>query len=468
MKTNRMRLLSLVLLFIVFGIGACAPVTPAAAPVSAPISTLSAIEACDVSKVDITDVHWFQEPDGAWRVVGMMHNNSDQPIAKVFADVETKDKNGESVYPESLDTVHPTGPGGEDYSFYPLNLLPGDEAPFSAWIKREIPNLNHFVIEKDLCTIAEPVERLQMQERGGQVLVDDNGMAQVTADVFNPTSQTALINGMMVGVFDAAGSLISAVNANVTPRILAPGEEGPVRASLALPPATAERVESYKLYMDALASDAAPILLDAQKDLEVSTHYVDTAGSFHLVGQITNPGTEPLMVSIQAAVYADQEKSTVVDAAFLDTLIPLAPGESMPFDLTDWQVLNNRAGLWGALSKRDPAIVLRVEPFRTWVASASVSPLTVIAKPPTFTAQDAVFTGEVKNETGSNILLGTVTVTLRDSASKKVIATGQASLDIVNALADGQTLGYSIAIPVAPGFDPQTVQFEITTSGQET
>jgi hypothetical protein len=111
---------------------------------------------------------------------------------------------------------------------------------------------------------------------------------------------------------------------------------------------------------------------------------------------------------------------------------------------------------------------LRVEPFRTWTANTSVAPLTVISQPPAFSAQKVTFTGQVKNETGHNILLGTVTATLRDSAGKKIIATGQTSLNIVNVLADGETLNYSIAIPVESGFDPQIVQFEVTASGQQT
>lgn len=466
MKTNRMHLISLALLFIfpVLGIGGCTP--SASAP--APTPTLSAVEACDVSKVDITGVHWFQEPDGAWRVVGMMHNNSSQPIAKVFMGVLTKNKDDESVYPDGPDSAHPNGPDGEDFSAYPLNLLPGNQAPFSAWIKREIPGLDHFTIEKELCVAAEPDERLQVQERGGRLLVDDNGLAQVTMEVMNPGPQTALIDGTMVGVFDASDNLISAVNADVTPRILAPGESGPVRATLALPPGEAAQVKSYKLYLDALATTPAPELLDARKDVQVDAQYLDTSGHFHLVGQITNSGSKPLMVSMQATVYSDPARTAVVDAAFLDTLIPLEPGATMPFDLADWQVLNNKAGLWDTLSKQNAAIVLRIEPFRTWTTDASVVPLTVIEQPPTFSNQEAIFTGQVKNETGHDILLGTVTAALRDEASGKIIATGQTPLNIVNVLAAGESLNYSIAIPVEPGFDPQAVQFEVTASGQQT
>src|SRR6266498_5631257 len=144
MKTNRIHSLSIVLLLIIlaFAISGCRPAQ----------AVSSAAPDCDVNKVDITDVHWFQEPDGAWRVVGMMHNNSSQPISKVFMGLLTRDKNDESVFPN--------GPDGEDFSAYPFDLLPGKQAPFSAWIKREIPNLDHFTIEKELCVAAEADARL--------------------------------------------------------------------------------------------------------------------------------------------------------------------------------------------------------------------------------------------------------------------------------------------------------------------
>jgi hypothetical protein len=460
MKTNPTRLNSLVLWFIVllFGIDACAPSASLPAPTSLPTS--SDINPCDVSNIDITDVSWFQEPDGAWRVVGMMHNNSSQPIAKVLIGALTRKKNDELVYPE--------GPKGETIGAYPSHLLPGEQAPFSAWIKREIPALDHFTIEKKLCVIADPAERLQLQERGGQLLVDDDGLAQVTLEVLNPGPQTALINGMMVGVFDASDHLISAVDAEITPRILASGESGPVRATLALPPGGAAQVKSYKLYMDPFVTESAPELLDPRKDLQVNAQYFDAVGNFHLVGQIINAGTQPMMVSVQATLYADDARTAVVDATFMNTLIPLAPGESMPFDLTDWQVLIGKADLREALSKQDAAVALRVEPFHTWVADTSVTPLAVNPEPPAFGAQEAVFTGTVKNDTGHNIILGTVTVTLRDKVSGKITATGQAPVDIVNILTDGEARGYLIAIPVRAGFDPQTVEFEITASGQGT
>jgi hypothetical protein len=457
MKTNWICLNNLVLLFIVlsFGMGACAPAAPA--PASTP--TAAVIDDCDVGKIDITDVSWFQEPDGAWRVVGMMHNNSSEPIAKVLIGALTKKKDDELVYPD--------GPKGETIGAYPSHLLPGEQAPFSAWIQREIPGLDHFSIDKKLCVIADPAERVQLRERGGQVLVDDNGLAQVIAEVVNPGSQTALVNSMMAGIFDSSGKLITAIDAEVAPRILAPGESGPVRVTLALPPDGAARLKSYKLYMDALVTEPPSKLLDAQTDVQVHAQYFDDAGHFHLVGQITNAGTAPLMVSVQATVYADLDKAAVVDADFVNSLIPLAPGEVMPFDLTNWRVINGKTGPAKALTK-NAAVALRVEPFHTWATTASVAPLTVIAEPPTFTGQEATFTGTVKNETGRNVMLGTVTVALRDKVGGELRATGQAAVDIVGELTDGEARGYQIVIPIGSGLDTQTMDVEITASGQQT
>jgi len=61
-----------------------------------------------------------------------------------------------------------------------------------------------------------------------------------------------------------------------------------------------------------------------------------------------------------------------------------------------------------------------------------------------------------------------VTVTLRDKVSGEIRATGQAPVDIVDELTDGEARGYLIAIPVESGFDPQTLEVEIIASGQQT
>jgi len=39
------------------------------------------------------------------------------------------------------------------------DLLPGAQAPFTAWIDREIPGLDHFSVEEDECVLADSAVR---------------------------------------------------------------------------------------------------------------------------------------------------------------------------------------------------------------------------------------------------------------------------------------------------------------------
>ena len=151
-----------------------------ASPTAQVPSQLAAVVGCDVSKVTITGVHWFREASGAWRVVGVINNNTSEAIDKVMTGVETYTNTGQPA------------DQGEDVSADPLNLLPGAQAPFTAWIDREIPGLDHFKVEIDECVLTDPVERSQVDVRAGRMAVDGAGVAQVTAVVFNPGPQSCL------------------------------------------------------------------------------------------------------------------------------------------------------------------------------------------------------------------------------------------------------------------------------------
>lgn len=428
-------------------------ISPAASPAVTPApSPTSSVDSCEADKVPVTDVHWFRDAKGAWRVVGVITNNSSKAVGKLVTGVETKDKNGQPA------------DQGEDVSADPLNLQPGAQAPFIAWIDREIPNLDHFEVQVDECILAEPAERSQVEVRGGRMTVDDTGKAQVTAELFNPGSKSVLVNGLMAGVYDQSGGLVAADNAVVATRYLAPGESGPVRATLDLPPGGAGQIKSYQFFMDVLVNEPAPLPVDIEHDVRVLSHYLDQDGHFHLVGQITNPGSKALMTSLQAIVYTDSKKSSVADAAFFKTWIPLGPGETLPFDLTDWGALNNSRTLWNDISTQNAAIELRVEPFLTWAAEARVVKLSLVESNVSFKDQQAVFTGKATSE--SSLSTGLVTAVVRQKSSGEIVATGAAHLDITGSSTPRQILDYDFAIQLPVGVDPASVETEVTALGQ--
>jgi hypothetical protein len=418
-------------------------------------SQVSAVSACQADKVTVTGVHWFKDSHGAWRVVGVINNASSEAVSKVVTGVETYTKIGQPA------------DQGEDVSAYPDDLQPGAQAPFTAWIDREIPGLDHFKVEVDECVIADPAERGSVKVRGGRMALDDAGTAQVTAELYNPGSKPILVNGLMAAVYDQAGALVAADYVNVATRYLEPGESGPVRASLDLPPGGAKRIKSYKFFMDALVNQPNPLPLDVTNNVKIISHYTDKNGQFHLVGQITNPGPQGLMTSLQATVYTDSTRNIVADAAYINTWVPLQPGETLPFDLTGWGALNSTRGLWDQLAKQNAAITLRLEPFLTWTAAADVAQLSLVDSSVSINNQQAVFTGKVQNDMAGRINNGLVTAVVRQKSNGDIVATGGQHLDITDSAAPGQVLDYSLTVQLPANVDPAAVEAEVTAMGQQ-
>jgi hypothetical protein len=253
----------------------------------------------------------------------------------------------------------------------------------------------------------------------------------------------------------------------VATRYLEPGESGPVRASLDLPPGGAQQVKSYKFFMDAVVDQPAPLPLDVASNVKIISHYSDQNGQFHLVGQITNPGKQELMTSLQATVFSDSAKTSVVDAAHFETLVPIQPGETLPFDLTGWGALNTTRGLWDRLAKQNAVISLRLEPFLTWKETTSVAELSLRDGNVSINNQQALFTGKVQNDMSGRINAGEVVAVVRQKSSGEIVATGRQALDITDSAAPGQILDYSITVTLPPNLDPASLVTEVSALGQQ-
>jgi hypothetical protein len=415
----------------------------------------SAVAGCDAKNVTITGVHWFQDKGGAWRVVGIITNHTPKAISKLETGVETR-----TITDRAADQ-------GEDIAAYPLNLEPGQQAPFTAWIARTIPSLDHFEVEIAECVLAEPAERSQVEVGGGQMVVDDTGTAHVTAELTNPNPKYVLINGLMAAVYDQAGVLITAQYADVTPRYLAPGESGPVRASLDLPKGAESKASTYKLFMDVLINQPDMLSINVEHDVQLLSRYVDREGHLHQIGQITNPGPKGIMTSAQAGIHAAQNKSQLVDAAQMATWVPIMPGETLTFDLTDWGPLNHSKSEENGKIKLDGTMDLRVEPFLTWTTSASVKDLSISDESVSYKDQQALFAGKVTNDSDAGITSGSVTAVLRQKSSGQIVTVGSAHLGITDSAAPGQVLYYSITVNLPNGADPADLTAEITAKGYQ-
>ena len=271
----------------------------------------------------------------------------------------------------------------------------------------------------------------------------------------------------MAAVYDQSGALVTAKYVDVATRALAPGESGPLRASLDLPPGAAKTLKAYRFFMDAVVNRPAPLSLDITHNLKIISRYTDKSGHFHLLGQITNPGSQGLMTSLQASVYSDSSRSSLVDAAYLNTWIPLGPGQTLPFDLTAWGALNDTRGLWQELAKQNAVIDLRIEPFLTWKDLTNEAKLETENGSVSIRDHQAVFTGQVRNDMPGRINNGMVTAVVRQYPGGAILATGDTHLAITDSLAPGQILDYSLAVSLPANVDPASVVTELTAMGEQ-
>lgn len=416
--------------------------------------TSPATSNCNPNRVPVLNVHWFKDSRGAWRVMGEIVNKSNQVIASLETGVETRTK-----FDRPADQ-------GEDIAAYPLYLKPGEKAPFVAWIDRDIPNLDHFEVEVADCAVAEEAQRSHVDIRSDHLAVNSAGQAEITAMLVNPGAQTVLVNGLMAAVYDHKGNLISADYARVTPRYLSPGESGAMSATLELPPGAAAAVSSYRPFMDVLAQDAAAAPpLDPAKDVQILSHYRDAGGQFHLLGQVTNSSSEPVMTTIQASVFS-ADRSKLLDAGQYATWLPLAPGQTLPFDISDWGILNHLPeALTGAEANIN--ISLRLEPFLSWNSSSPALNLSLLNSTLSIDNDIAIFNGQVKNDTGKGITSGMVLMVVKQKPDGKIVAVGNAHLSITDSAAPGTVMDYWLKLPLPEGMKADTLQAEVTAFGYQ-
>jgi hypothetical protein len=409
---------------------------------------------CNPSKVPVLNVHWFKDSQGAWRVLGEIENQSNQVIGSLETGVETRTK-----FDRPADQ-------GEDVPAYPLNLKPGEDAPFIAWIDRDIPNLDHFEVEVADCALAEEDQRSHVDIRRDTVSVDITGQAEVTGEMVNPGTQTVLVNGLMAAVYDRKGSMISADYAQVTPRYLAPGERSAVRATLELPPGAGAAISSHQFFMDVLLQDAAAALpLDPVKDVQILSHYTDASGHFHLLGQLSNSSAKPLMTAVQASVYT-ADKRNLLDAGQYPTWLPLAAGQTLPFDISDWGTLNNPPKtLTGA--DANIQVSLRLEPFLSWNSATPAVSLALVGPTESIENGTASFSGQVKNDTNSGISSGLVLMVVKQKADGKIVAVGNVHLSITDSAAPGTVMDYSLKLALPVGVKAGALQAEVTALGYQ-
>ena len=218
-----------------------APDSSEETPVITPTDESTPEIAAPENSVYVKTVNGYRDDLGYLHVVGLVTNNTDQPVNNLEVEVNIKDSSGNTLLVEITTT-----------SLY--TLAPGETSPFSYWVSEEVSNADHYSASVVGQSSVE-IERAALKIEGVMLTVDDLGDIHLTGKLVNNTVNPIQIESLAAATFDENGNLFTADSHSVIVRHLDPGEDCPFRVIMTGPADITGNTEVYVIYIDAIAAD---------------------------------------------------------------------------------------------------------------------------------------------------------------------------------------------------------------------
>lgn len=301
-------------------------------PVNPPVTQPPVVPPSDA--LEILSMTSFTDDFGYFYIYGEVLNTSDTAVDFIELLVEVKDANGNSLL------VDENGSPTDTQVIYPMIsvLAAGDSSPFSFYLDTSTygaPATYDVLVGSYEVT---DVQRADLSFENVQMIDGGDGYLYLSGDLVNQTSNWVYIASVAGGALDDSNSVLSADWSFDYASMLAPAGDAnsqdrtPFAVSFQYPPGD---VTQWSIWWDAQVYDGDP---QYPLTLEVTYTYFDDYGSVHLVGIVSNEGTETVNTSVVAGLYA--EDGTCLDASYTYMPYAVKPGESVPFDVTYFSSVN--------------------------------------------------------------------------------------------------------------------------------
>ncbi len=411
-------------------------------------------DAVNDGKLGVAYVTGYVDTLDSLRVIGMVCNKTSEDVTNIVLQVEVFDKNEKSLY--------------KDENVYTAlgNVAAGEDTPFSLSIYETLTDPDTV---KATITSSETakLKRATVDTQGVVTTVDDQGNLHITGELVNNGSEPVEIHGVAAATFDKDGKMFTADYASVLIHYLSPTVDGPFRITMYGPKDGTDTLDRYTLYFDVETTDKQDFLIDAEKDLSDLHAYLDNYGEFHLVGEITNNGSENVGARLVATIY--DKDNNVIDAASMDTPISaIKPGEIIPYEFNFWGPLDSKKGLYDDKADR---YSVQVDPTWTWTTKTELFDLEAQNKKNSWDEYQGTFTGQVVNNTGGDLESAVVIVGIYGKKGQpdadKLVAMGYSYADITEKLANGKTADYTVYVPIPKDFNMDNYEYAIVVKGKQ-
>lgn len=392
---------------------------------------------------------------GYVHVVGLIRNNTADPVTNISLELTLTDANGDTILREGEDPVDTA----EGYTAL-YTVSPDNETPFDYWtFVPEGMEAAEYTVE--IVSYDEGnVDRGELDIQNAQMIFDSDGNAYFSGELVNLTDQPVLVNSFAGAALDADGNVLAADYTFSMNRYLYPaGSENdydrtPFLVTLDGP--VADETDSWSAYWDADIADEQDGL---GIDLEVTNTFYDDFGNLHLVGLATNNSNNPLYVSLVAGLYAAD--GTVLDAATSSVPVYVQPDSSAPFQFQYFSSVNYNE------DQADLVDTYTVRVDRYWSYEPSFETVELESTEEMTTEGSGVWNavGEVTNSSDQDLSSIVIIVAVFDENDNLVGMDWTSMYPDGEAYAPGDTAEFDFSVYLDPEVDSSNFQYQTYVQG---
>ncbi len=397
----------------------------------------------------INEVYAYKDSQDFLHIIGLITNDSDVTIRDLEVEIE--------VFDTSNNVIH-TGKTTSAVT----HITPQGTAPFELIVTDPLANPSSFAARVTNASVLESYPA-GLNQPQGIVIVEDGRNLHITGEIYNNTVRPVRLHGVAVAIRSEEGQLVAASPADVSIGYLRSAEKGPFRITVPIPPAIGNvSTLSAQIYYDAEISE---VNQPYNVNLTPLSSYVDAQNDVHIVGNVVNNSDEFITVRVVAGVY--DENSNVIDAAMTDTaLYAIPPGESIPYDLCGSGSLCS----WGPLRSIDDAkanaanYLVQLDQTFTWATDVQLTSLQVVDASQEYTAEAAIFKGQLINNTNVAVETPTVVIAIRHAETGALLSTGFQRFS--QTLGVNESVAYEVRIQWPPNTDPSNIDYSFIARGE--
>ena len=416
----------------------------------------SALSATLPTGLRITSLTSYKDSGGNFHVVGEVINGEDKPISSIELTITIKDASGKTLLKDSSGSI------ANSLTFSPMlsTLMPGKTSPFDYLLSSDAGVPDKFDV-KITGQNSGDVQTAYLQIQNAQIKTGANDTVFLTGEIVNKGDKPVQIYNMAGSLLDKDKKVLAAAATNTYSSYLQPAGDSaqedrtPFSISINNP---GSPIDSYATYLEADQVDPLP---GNSLVVNITNNYFDDSNEFHIVGSLTNDGTDTLHTFLVGGLYA--KDGTALDADVTITPIDIQAGQSLPYDISSFGNVNSNA---------DEAAL--VDNFTVQVdrsATVQSSHGSVVLK----TLNDQLdksadptwqLNGQITNTSNEALANETVIIAVYDAKGELVATDWTVISPNGDSIAPGETSSFKLFVYLDPAADRSSLTYKTFAAGE--